>query len=137
MWLAGCVRRPDSKSLTHSLYKFPFFPYLVLHTSSGFTRPRGVCVHHTHSLTPTVSAERICPLPFCASSQASPCSDLFQCFVASRVCVRLRPCPVKYRLFKEVSSIIWPLYCNYKVLLLEMAQRESCPQALAESVSRS
>lgn len=25
MWLAGCVRRPDSKSVTHSLSKFPFF----------------------------------------------------------------------------------------------------------------
>ena len=136
MWLAGCVRWPDSKSLTHSLYKFPFFipgsAHLQwLHQAEG-------SVYSSHTLfDPTVSAERICPLPFYVSSQASPCSDLFQCFVASRVCVRLRPCPVKYRLFKEVSSIIWPLYCNYKVLLLEMAHRESCPQALAESVSKS
>lgn len=34
------------------------------------------------------------------------------------------PCPVKYRLFKEVSNIIWPLYCNYKVLLLDMVHSE-------------
>lgn len=40
------------------------------------------------------------------------------------VCVHLQPCPVKYRLFKEVSNIIWPLYCNYKLLLLEAAHRE-------------
>lgn len=87
-----------------------------------------MCIHHIwiHTLfDPTVgAAECISPLPFSVSSQASPCSDLFQCVVASRVCVRLQPCPVKYRLFKEVSSIIWPLYCNYKLLLLEIAQRE-------------
>lgn len=45
-------------------------------------------------------------------------SDLFQCVVASRVCMHgLQPCPVKYRAFKEVSYIVWLLYCNYKVLL--------------------
>lgn len=66
--------------------------------------------------------------------QPSHCSDLFWCPVASRVCVLLQPCPVKYRLFKEVSNIIWPLYCNYKLLLLEVAHRKSCPQSLAESV---
>lgn len=38
--------------------------------------------------------------------------------------MHLQPCPVKYRLFKEVSNIIWPLYCNYKLLLLEAAHRE-------------
>lgn len=128
MWLAGCVRWPDSKSLTHSLCKFPVF-YLAPHTSSSFTRPM-------HTL-PDLTANAGGISPFSVSSQPSPCSDLFRCFVASRVCVRLRPCPVKYRLFKEVSNIIWPLYCNYKVPLLEIAHRERCPQALAESVSKS
>lgn len=138
MWLAGCVRWPDSKSLTHSLSKFPFFTWLC--TPPAASPGYAECVFITHGYTlfdPTVSAASISPLPFSVSSQASPCSDLFQCVVASRVCVRLQPCPVKYRLFKEVSNIIWPLYCNYKVLLLEIAQRKSCPQALAESVSKS
>lgn len=139
MWLTGCVRWPDSKSLTHSLSKFPFLPGAA-HLQQLHQAKLSVYSLHTHMHTlfdPTVSAGSISPLPFSVSSQASPCSDLFQCVVASRVCVRLRPCPVKYRLFKEVSNIIWPLYCNYKVLLLEIAHRESCPQALAESVSKS
>jgi len=135
-WLVGCVSFPDFNSLTHSLTKFPFlFFHLAQHTFCSFTTQTWVCIHHT--LWPSVSAECISTLPFSVSSQASPCSDLFRCVVASRVCVRLWPCPVKYRLFKEVSSIIWPLYCNYKVLLLEIAHRESYPQALAGSTSLS
>lgn len=101
MWLAGCVRRADSKSLTHSLSKFPFF-YLALHTSSSFM-PNGVCIHHTRThilFDPTVSAESISPLPFSVSSQASPCSDLFRCVVASRVCVHLRALPSKIQTFQ-------------------------------------
>lgn len=50
--------------------------------------------------------------------------------------MHLQPSPVKYRLFKEVSNIIWPLYCNYKLLILEVAQKKSCPQAPAGSVSQ-
>lgn len=132
MRLAGCVWWPDSKSLSHSPNKFPpFFPFLLTWLSTPsycFSKTSGVYSTHTNTLThslfgATVGAESISPLPY-SFLPASPCSDLFQCVVASRVCVHLQPCPVKYRLFKEVSNIIWSLYCNYKVLLLEMAERE-------------
>lgn len=102
----------------------PFFTWLS--TPPAVPPDQAECVFmHTQIRTLfdlTASTECISPLPFSISSQARLCSDLFQCVVASRVCVR--PCPVKYRLFKEVSNIIWPLYCNYKVLILEMWRTE-------------
>lgn len=104
--------------------------FILLSTPSASVPLSAVCIHHsgTHTLFGrSVCTDCISSLPFLpVSSQAS---DLFQSVVASRVCVRLWPCPVKYRLFKEVSCIIWLLYCNYKVLLLEIAHRESCPQS--------
>lgn len=128
MRLAGCVWWPDSKSLSHSPKKFPpFFPFYwpdSAHLHTVLVR-RVECIQHTHTHSlfgATAGTESISTLPY-SFLPASPCSDLFQCVVANRVCVHLQPCPVKYRLFKEVSNIIWSLYCNYKVLLLEMAER--------------
>lgn len=126
MWLTGSFRWPDSKSVTHSLSNSPFFTWL--RTPPAASPGQAECVFtphgYTQSLSPLLVQRVSVHSLFSVSSQASPCPDLFQCVVASRVCVRLRPCPVKYRLFKEVSNIIWPLYCNYKVLLLEIAHRE-------------
>lgn len=140
MWLAGCVRWPDSKSLTHSLYKFPFFYFLP-----GFTYLRQlVCTHPTsihppHHHPPLLMLQRISPsTPFLCFLPHEPLLWSISVSCGQQgVCVRWWPCPVKYRLFKEVSNIIWLLYCNYKLLLLEMVYRESCPQALAESISQS
>lgn len=100
----------------------PFFIYFILPGLAHLLQLHPYSSHMAmHTVCPSPSLQSA-SLPVSISSPASPCSDLFQCVVASRVCVRLWPCPAKYRLYREVSWIIWSLYCNYKVL--EIAQRE-------------
>lgn len=72
-----------------------FSSYLLQHTSCRFTRPR-----REYSFSPDAHAVCLVSLPRCVSSQAIPCSDLFQCVVASRVCVAFVALPSKVQTFQ-------------------------------------